>query len=61
MNGTVFKRTLPSGSITWGYSVDAGRDEQGHRKRIFKSGFARKSDAETAFRQVLNQKAKANY
>jgi integrase len=56
MNGCVFKRTLPSGSITWGYSIDAGKDENGRRKQIFKSGFARKSDAGTALRQKLNQK-----
>ncbi len=33
MTGCVFKRRLPSGKISWGYIVDAGRDENG--KRIF--------------------------
>jgi integrase len=56
VNGCVFKRALPSGSITWGYSIDAGKDENGKRKQIFKSGFARKGDAQTALRQKLNQK-----
>jgi len=56
MNGTVFKRTLPSGSVTWGYSIDAGKDENGKRKRIFKSGYTRKGDADTALRQLLNEK-----
>jgi hypothetical protein len=41
MNGCVVKRTLPSGRITWGYSIDVGKDEGGRRKQIFKSGFAR--------------------
>jgi integrase len=56
MNGCVFKRTLPSGRITWGYSIDAGKDENDRRKQIFKSGFATKGAAGTALRHVLNQK-----
>src|SRR5579862_7459050 len=56
MNGCIFKRTLPSGSITWGYSIDAGKDEKGKRKQIFKSGFALKGDAATALRKKLNEK-----
>src|SRR5579864_829905 len=56
MTGCIFKRTLPSGRITWGYSIDAGKDENGKRKQVFKSGFDRKVDAETALRQKLNEK-----
>ena len=56
MNGCTFKRTLPSGRITWGYSIDAGKDENGKRKQIFKSGFERKKDADDALRQKLNEK-----
>ncbi len=56
MNGCVFKRKLPSGSITWGYSIDAGKDENGKRKQIFKSGFGTKNAAGTALRQRLNEK-----
>jgi len=56
MNGCVFKRKLPSGSVTWGYSIDAGKDENGKRIQIFKSGFARKGDAGDALRQKLNEK-----
>jgi hypothetical protein len=26
MIGFIFKRTLPSGRITWGFSIDAGND-----------------------------------
>lgn len=56
MNGCVFKRKLPSGVITWGYSIDAGKDEDGKRKQIFKSGFAREKDAAKALREKLNEK-----
>src|ERR1035437_491917 len=56
MNGCTFKRTLPSGTITWGYSIDAGKDENGKRKQIFVSGFERKTDAENALRSKLNEK-----
>jgi integrase len=56
MNGCVFKRTLPSGSVTWGYSIDIGKDENGRRKQIFKSGFKRKGDAGKALRLRLNEK-----
>jgi hypothetical protein len=27
MNGSIFKRRLPSGTITWVYKFDAGRDQ----------------------------------
>lgn len=56
MNGCVFKRTLPSGRETWGYSIDAGKDAGGKRKQIFKSGFKTKNAAGTALRQKLNEK-----
>jgi len=56
MNGCTFKRKLPSGRITWGYSIDAGKDENGKRKQIFKSGYKLKSEADTALRQKLSQR-----
>lgn len=56
MNGCIFKRTLPSGRVTWGYSIDAGKDENQKRKQIFKSGFKRKGDADDALRQKVNEK-----
>jgi integrase len=56
MNGCVFKRKLPSGRVTWGYSIDAGKDANGKRQQIFKSGFDRKSDADSALRKLLNEK-----
>jgi len=56
MNGCVFKRTLRSGTITWGYSIDVGKDSTGKRQQLFKSGFKRKGDADDALRLKLNQK-----
>ena len=56
MNGCVFKRTLPSGVVTWGYRIDAGKDENGERKRIFKSGFETKKGASKELRAKLNAK-----
>jgi len=56
MKGTVYKRLLPSGKITWAVSVDAGKDETGKRKRIFKSGFERKLDADIELAKILNDR-----
>jgi integrase len=56
MRGCIFKRTLPSKRITWGYVVDAGSDENGKRKQIQKTGFDRKADADNALRALLNEK-----
>jgi integrase len=56
MKGTIFKRTLPSGRLTWGYSIDLGKDQNGKRIRPQKIGFARKGDAETELRHKLNEK-----
>ena len=56
MNGCVFKRKLPSGTITWGYSIDVGKDETGKRKQIFKSGFETMKAAGDALRKKLNEK-----
>jgi hypothetical protein len=57
MNGCVFKRKLPSGKITWGFVIDAGKDEAGKRKTIFKSGFARKLDADIALAKLVTERA----
>lgn len=56
MTGCIFKRKLPSGTVTWGYSIDVGRDQNGKRNQIFKSGFERKGEAEDALRAKLNEK-----
>lgn len=52
MNGCIFKRRLKSG-IAWGYSFFAGRDPNGKRIQIFKSGFKTKSEASTAVREAI--------
>lgn len=57
MKGCTFKRTLPSGAITWGYSIDIGKDEHGKRKQIFKSGFRLEREAIDALQKKLNQKS----
>jgi integrase len=57
MNGCTFKRRLPSGRVTWGYVIDAGRDENGKRKQIFKSGFGRKLDADVALAKLVTERA----
>src|SRR5205085_9478122 len=56
MTGCIFKRKLPSGKISWGYCIDAGRDENGKRKQIFKSGFARKLDADIELARLVNDR-----
>ena len=56
MKGCVFKRKLPSGKISWGYSLDHGKGADGKRKQEFKSGYRRQSEAEDALRNLLNEK-----
>src|SRR5271154_611288 len=52
MTGCVFKRKLKSG-ISWGYSFFAGRDEDGRRIQVFKSGFPTKGAADTACTEAI--------
>ena len=56
MKGCVFKRVLRSGKISWGYSIDVGKDEAGKRKQIFKSGFRRQGDADAELTRLLQEK-----
>jgi integrase len=55
MKGSTFKRTLPSGKTVWCLSVDAGRDQDGKRKRIFKSGFKRQADADAELNRIVRE------
>ena len=55
MKGSTFKRTLPSGKAVWCLSVYAGKDASGNRRRIFRSGFKRKTDADAALTQILQE------
>ena len=56
MHRYTFERSLPSGRVTWGYSIDAGKNENRKRKQIFKSGFEWKGDADDALRQKVHEK-----
>jgi hypothetical protein len=49
MTGRLFQRKLKSGA-SWGYAFFAGRDRNGKRIQIFKSGFETKAAASTASR-----------
>jgi integrase len=53
MNGSIFKRRLPSGTVTWVYKFDAGRDQNGKRLYSFKSGFETKGGASEAMRKAI--------
>jgi integrase len=59
MNGTVFKRQLAGGRITWGYSLGIGKDATGKRIRLFESGFKRMKEAEDALRAKVNEREAA--
>ncbi len=55
MKGTTYKRKLPSGRISWCLGIDLGRDQNGKRQRIFKSGFRREGDADNELRRILQE------
>lgn len=57
MNGCIFKRRLKS-CTSWGYSFFAGRDQNGRRSQIFKSGFETKAVASTAMRAAITDHEK---
>jgi integrase len=59
MTGCIFKRKLKSGT-SWGYSFFAGRDQNGRRIQIFKSGFETKAAASTASRAAISDYEKAH-
>jgi integrase len=55
VRGTTYKRKLPSGHISWCLGIDLGKDQNGKRQRIFKSGFRRQSDADAELRRLLQE------
>jgi len=55
IGGSVFKRKLPSGTTTWGYSIDRGRDSNGKRLREFKSGYPTKGSAKDALNAAIKE------
>ena len=59
MNGCTFKRKLKSG-ISWGYSFDAGHDQDGKRVQQFKPGFDTKGAASKAMRAAIEDYEKTH-
>ncbi len=55
MNGTVYKRTLRSGKVSWTFEINIAKDECGRQQRIRKGGFARKAEAEAERTRVLHE------
>jgi integrase len=55
MRGRVFKTTLKSGGISWGFVHDAGRHEDGRRRQALRKGFETKRAADEALREALSQ------
>src|SRR5580704_2011035 len=55
MKGTNYKRKLPSGRTTWCLGIDDGKDENGKRKRIFKSGFRLEGDADNELTRLMQE------
>jgi integrase len=56
VKGSIFKRKLPSGKVSWCLQLEAGSSPGGKRIRIFRSGFQRKADAERELRRLLDEK-----
>jgi integrase len=53
MRGTIRKRELPSGRVTWEFQLDAGKDADGKRQRITRGGFELKGQAEDELNRLL--------
>jgi integrase len=53
MKGTTYKRKLPSGRTTWCLGIDLGKDKNGKRQRVFKSGFKRECDAQDELTRLM--------
>jgi hypothetical protein len=55
MKGSTFKRKLPSGKTGWCVQLDTGKDANGRRKRIFKSGYRRQADADAELTRLVQE------
>jgi hypothetical protein len=53
MNGTIHKRQKANGRPAWAYIFDAGKDTEGKRRQITKSGYATKAEASEALRVAI--------
>lgn len=60
MNGSIFKRRLPSGTVSWCYSFIAGKDEKGKRIVNFKGGNETRGAAGEALRDAIKEYEKAH-
>jgi len=60
VNGSVFKRRLPSGTVSWCYSFIAGKDEKGKRIVNFKGGYETRGAAGEALRDAIKEYEKAH-
>ncbi|MGA7235938.1 MAG: tyrosine-type recombinase/integrase [Bryobacteraceae bacterium] len=58
MKGTVRRRTTAAGRARWEFVFDAGRDEDGRRRQLSKSGFATQRAAEDALREAIIEAGK---
>ncbi len=55
MKGSVYKAEAPSGRTSWRYQIDAGRDEDGNRIRVSKSGFRLEREANDALQDKMRE------
>jgi integrase len=55
MKGSVSKRPSRAGRARWAYWFDLGKDEYGRRKRVSKSGFETKREAEEAMANAISE------
>src|SRR5215471_14040669 len=53
--GTVTKRARASGRAHWGYVFDAGKDENGKRRQVTKSGFKTEREAQVALEKAIQE------
>ena len=60
MKGSIYKAVAPSGSVSWRYQIDAGRDENGKRIRVSESGFKLEREATNAL-HVKMQELKSGF
>jgi integrase len=60
MRGTITKKKLKGGRISWGYVFDASRNENGKRRQVVKKGFITKHEAADALREALGDRGKGH-
>ena len=53
--GSITKRKLSSGKLSWGFSFFAGRDEEGKRIQVTRSGFSTRKAAATALAAAVER------